>query len=217
MAVRREKKKGLFKREEATTAIEEAERDLSPKDLELRRVLPEMLRSQAYPDVMHYLMTSGGMSRGAAKSLIQRTREEIRQLGLSFIRTGRTDQVVSLRRLHGRLTGRLAQLVQEEAKARKKSTEKGPDEVPDYNSARVDRATAEILKLEGLIASVEGNHAPVKQFTVSADISQDVLALLGVQTPEEIQELIDEGNKEIETEGYEVDDEEPESKPGRKR
>jgi hypothetical protein len=121
-------------------------------------------------------------------------REENRAQYALAMKTARPDQVISLRTLYGRMETRLANALAEEAKLKEDAREQKKP-VPDYRPSRLVPTYGELLKCQDLIAAVEGNLAPTRQVTVTADVSQATLDFVGAQSAEDLAELLAEGRK----------------------
>lgn len=137
-----------------------------------------------------------GKSFGAAKAIVRRVRARVTALGSHLMKTGKADQIVEL---HARAAEAAIMIRNErirEEKARKEKTK--------YSPPRNLPTEADVRALHELIARLEGNFAPAKTVQVNAFVGQDVLDLLGVQSAQEVAELIQEGLT-IEAEGEAVE------------
>ena len=180
-----------------------------PADLEVEEVFaPSQANAQIWEHVRRLLFYKNedevativadqyGKSFAAGKAIVRRVRARVTALGSHLAKTGKADQIVEL---HARAAEAAIMIRNErirEEKARKEKTK--------YSPPRSLPTEADVRALHELIARLEGNFAPTRTVQVSTFVGQEVLDLLGVQSAQEVAELIQEGMA-IEAEGEAVE------------
>lgn len=153
--------------------------------------------SKSDEEIAILLADKYAISHTAMKSACRRVRARVVALGSEFAKNGRIPQIVELRARAAE-----ASMMIHNERVREQQAEKLGKK---YVRRRNTPTEGDVRAYHELIAKVEGNFAPTKHTVISANLSQEVLDILGVQSPEEIAEYIAEGHRLIETTGESAD------------
>jgi hypothetical protein len=148
--------------------------DLTPTELEAKQfVSSSVLLGVAHYEIIAVLKGDPyKLDAKKARAFIEKTRVELSARVIEITRTSRPDQIL---RLRGVLRDWHVALAT-------------PGVPPDRRPKNTD-----IVRLEDLIARVEGNLAPTRNVVAFGSLTKDKLELLGVQSPEEIAEFMAAG------------------------
>jgi hypothetical protein len=146
-------------------------------------------QTSSYARIYFALETQFGMTRQQAKDRFMRYKRGHKEMVAEAVGdpSNRGEAILRLRNLGSQMVRRRAQEEFEEQQARAAKRE--------YTPSKLTPSYGEIVKLESLLADLEGTRAPTKQFVVTADVSKAKLDLLGVQSPEEIAATIERGKR----------------------
>lgn len=185
----------------------EVARALAPTkgNVELWETIRRMQIAKSDEEIATLIADDYGISHTAMKSACKRVRARTVALGTGFAKDGRLGQIVELR-----ARAVEASLMIQNERHRERLAEQAAKEGknPKPYKRRINTPTeAEVRALHELIAKLEGNFAPQKHVNVNLPgMTQATLDFLGVQSTEEIAELLDEGTRIVETTGHEIAD-----------